>query len=329
MQVSVAFPTALNSHENIALAEELGYERAWLYDTPQNSPDVWMCLALAAERTSGIGLGPGVLVPSLRHPMVNAAATAMLAALAPGRVQVAFGTGFSGRRAMGYRGIKWAYMADYIRAFKGLLRGEVIEWEGAKMQMLHPDGHAPARPVEVPVLISALGPKGAEVARELADGLFATLQLPEFASEFPTASYLAWGTVLDEGEDRASERVRLAAGPGTALAWHGAYEFGGQPAVAELAGGEAWNEVVNHSPEELRHLAVHHGHCVELSEADQAAWNAGGHSLIESSTLSGTTKQVHEKLDALAAGGVTEIVYQPCGPDTRRELEKFLEAARS
>src|SRR3954469_3415130 len=89
MDVSVAFPTALDSHENIALAEELGYARAWLYDTPQNSPDVWMALALAAERRSRIGLGPGVLVPSLGHPMVNAAATAALAALAPGRVEVA------------------------------------------------------------------------------------------------------------------------------------------------------------------------------------------------------------------------------------------------
>src|SRR3954467_3122427 len=199
MDVSVAFPTALDSHENIALAEELGYARAWLYDTPQNSPDVWMCLALAAERTSRIGLGPGVLVPSLRHPMANAAATAMLAAMPPGRVEVAFGTGFTGRRAMGYRGIPWSFMADYIRAYRGLLRGEVVEWEGARMQMLHPAGHAPARPIDVPILISALGPKGAEVTRELADGLFATLTLPEFAKEFTRVSYLAWGTVLDEG----------------------------------------------------------------------------------------------------------------------------------
>lgn len=327
MEVSVAFPTALDSHENIALAEELGYSRAWLYDTPQNSPDVWMSLALAAERTSRIGLGPGVLVPALRHPMVNAAATAALAALAPGRVRVGFGTGFSGRRAMGYGGIKWAFMADYIRAYRGLLRGEVVEWEGAEMQMLHPAGHAPPRPVEVPVLISALGPKGAEVARELGDGLFATLQLPEFAHEFPTVSYLAWGTVLDEGEDPRSERVRLAGGPGTALAWHGAYEFGGSTAVAELTGGEAWNDVVNRTPENRRHLAVHAGHCVELNEADRAAWDAGGHSLLESSTLSGTTEQVSRKLGDLAERGVTEIVFQPCGPDTRRELERFLEAA--
>lgn len=85
MEVSCAFPTALDSPDNIAVAEQLGYTRAWVYDTPQQSPDVWMTLALAAERTERIGLGPGVLVPSLRHPMVNAAATATLAALAPGR----------------------------------------------------------------------------------------------------------------------------------------------------------------------------------------------------------------------------------------------------
>jgi len=42
-----------------------------------------MMLALAAERESP---DARVLVPSLRHPMVNASTTAVLAALAPGRV---------------------------------------------------------------------------------------------------------------------------------------------------------------------------------------------------------------------------------------------------
>jgi 5,10-methylenetetrahydromethanopterin reductase len=76
VDVSCATPTTLDSPKNVAIAEELGYARAWFYDTPQQSPDVWMMLALAAERTERIGLGPGVLVPSLRHPMVNAAGTA-------------------------------------------------------------------------------------------------------------------------------------------------------------------------------------------------------------------------------------------------------------
>src|SRR3954468_24290584 len=118
----------------------MGYDRPWVYDTPQQSPDVWMTLALAAQRTERIGLGPGVLVPSLRHPMVSAAGRATLDALAPGRVAFAFGTGFTGRRAMGYGAIPWAFMDAYIRAYRGLLRGETIEWEGARMRMLHPPG---------------------------------------------------------------------------------------------------------------------------------------------------------------------------------------------
>jgi 5,10-methylenetetrahydromethanopterin reductase len=65
-----------------------------------------MTLALAAEQTSRIGLGPGVLVPSLRHPMVNAAAIATLDALAPGRVTVAIGAGFTGRYTLGRRAMR-------------------------------------------------------------------------------------------------------------------------------------------------------------------------------------------------------------------------------
>jgi 5,10-methylenetetrahydromethanopterin reductase len=237
MEVSCAFPTALDSPDNIALAEQLGYHRAWIYDTPQQSPDVWMTLALAAQRTERIGLGPGVLVPSLRHPMVNAAATATLCALAPGRVAVAFGTGFTGRRAMGYPAIPWTFMDSYIRAYRALLRGEVVEWEGTRMQMLHPDGHAPARPVEVPVLIAALGAKGNKVARELGDGLFATLLMPEFMTDYSWTAYLAWGTVLDEGEPDDSEHARVAAGPGWALSLHGAYEFGGPDAYVPCPAG--------------------------------------------------------------------------------------------
>ncbi|MGE3288506.1 MAG: LLM class flavin-dependent oxidoreductase [Pseudonocardia sp.] len=329
MEVSCAFPTALRSPDDIALAEELGYDRAWIYDTPQQSPDVWMTLALAAERTERIGLGPGVLVPSLRHPMVNASATAHLVALAPGRVAVSFGTGFSGRRAMGYRAIPWSYVRAYIRAYRGLLRGEVVEWEGVRMQMLHPDGHSPARPVDVPILVGALGPKGDEVARELGDGLYITLALPEFAAEYPWVPYLAWGTILDEDEPADSARVRAAGGPGWALAYHGAYEFGGPDAVRGLVGGPEWMEVVEKTPQDLRHLSVHTGHCVELNEADRAAWDAGGHAMLPDVTLSGTHDQIRRRVGELGEHGVTEIVFQPCGPDTRRELERFLEAARS
>lgn len=327
MDVSCAFPTAMDSPDNIALAERIGYDRAWVYDTPQQSPDVWMTLALAAERTERIGLGPGVLVPSLRHPMVNAAATAALVALAPGRVTVAFGTGFTGRRAMGYRAITWAFMASYLRAYRGLLRGETVEWEGARMRMLHPHGHAPARPVDVPILVGALGPKGDRVARELGDGLFATLQTPDFMKAHPWVAYLAWGTVLDEDEEQHSGHARAAAGPGWALSFHGAYEFGGADAVRALPGGAEWLEVIEAQPPGQRHLTVHSGHCVELNAADDAAWRAGGSATLRDVTLSGTRDEIRRKLDELHELGVTEIVFQPCGADIRAELERFREAA--
>ena len=72
---------------------------------------------------------------------------------------------------------------------------------------------------------------------------------------------------------------------------------------------------------------MHTGHCVELNEADQAAWDAGGSSLLGPTTLSGTREEVRGKLGELADSGVTEIVFQPCGPDVRRELETFFEVA--
>jgi 5,10-methylenetetrahydromethanopterin reductase len=327
MDISCAFPTALDSPAQVALAEQLGYERAWLYDTPQQSTDVWMTLALAAERTERIGLGPGVLVPSLRHPMVNAAATATLASLAPGRVAVAFGTGFTGRRAMGYRAIPWSFMDSYIRAYRGLLRGETIEWEGAPMRMLHPPGHGAPRPVEVPIIIGALGPKGAAVAHELGDGLFVTLALPEFTTDFSRVSYLFWGTVLEDGEDPGSDRVRAAGGPGWALAYHGAYEFG--TPLEELPGGPDWKAVVERTAPEERHLAVHEQHCVGLNDADQAAWDAGGYRMLGDVTVSGTADEVRQRLAGFVDHGVTEIVFQPCGPDIRRELEAFMDTAKS
>jgi 5,10-methylenetetrahydromethanopterin reductase len=323
MRVSCAFPTTMSSPEDIELAEQIGYERAWLYDTPQQSPDVWMALALAAHRTSRIGLGPGVLVPHLRHPMTNAAATATLVGLAPGRVAVSFGTGFTGRRAMGYRAIPWSFMTAYLDAYRGLLRGEVVEWEGARMQMLHPDGSAPPRPIDVPILIGALGPKGRSIA-ERHDGVFATLTVEGLEpGAFDWVAYLYWGTVLDPGEDLAS------AGPGGALAYHGAYELYGRDAVPDIPGGKEWLAAVDQRAENERHLDVHVGHCIHLNAADEAAWAATRGELLPTTTVTGTSDEIKARIDELGEQGVTEVVFQPCGPDIRRELEAMFAAASS
>src|SRR5882762_598703 len=306
MQISSQFATSLDSPEHIAVSERLGYDRAWLQDTPAHSPDVWMMLALAAERTTRIGLGPGVLVPSLRHPMVNASATAALEALAPGRVAVAFGTGFAGARALGAAPATWSYLRDYVAAFRGLLAGATVVWQGARMQMMHPDGHAPERPMEVPILISALGPKGLAIATELADGLFTVNGQTDFTARFDWAALGVHGTVLAEDEPLDSPRVQAAAGPGNALAYHAAYEFGGD--VTALPAGDVWLDTINEIPLQDRHLAVHDQHLVALNHADTAAWAAGSWKAIRETTVTGTADENGKRVSERAAAGIPEII---------------------
>lgn len=327
VDVSVSFATTLDTPEHIRIAEELGFRRTWLYDTPQQSPDVWMTLALAAERTHRIGLGPGVLVPALRHPMVNASGAAALERLAPGRVAVAFGTGYTGRRAMGQRPVSWAYMTRYVTAFRALLRGETVEWEGSPMRMLHTPEYPRGAPETIPVYIAAIGPKGTAIAESLGDGVFVMGidgVSEEVTKKFESVIYGTAGSVLGDGEDLSSERLRTAAGPALAQLFHISYELGGEEAVRALPGGPEWLAVVLETPEAERHLAVHHGHLLRLNEADTAAWNAGGHALV-GYTLTGTAADVLARVQGLAAQGVTEITYQPAG-DIRRELEAFADA---
>jgi 5,10-methylenetetrahydromethanopterin reductase len=326
MKISAQFATSLHSPEHIATAERLGYDRAWLFDTPHESPDVWMMLAVAAERTTTIGLGPGVLVPTLRHPMVNASATAALAALAPRRVAVAFGTGFAGARALGGAPASWTYLRDYVAAFRGLLTGATVTWQGSRMRMMHPRGHAPARPIDVPILISALGPKGLAVATELADGLFTVNGQTHFAGRFDWAALAAHGTVLADGEPMDSARVQAAAGPGNALAYHAAYEFGGD--VTALPAGDVWLDTINQTPPQDRHFAVHDQHLVALNRADTAAWAAGSWKAIPQTTLTGNAHDIGRRIRDIAAQGITEIIYQPTGPDIAAELEAFHTATR-
>ncbi len=327
IKISAQFATSLHSPDHIAIAEHLGYDRAWLFDNPHEDPDVWMMLALAAQRTTTIGLGPGVLVPTLRHPMVNASATASLAALAPGRVAVAFGTGFAGARALGAAPASWSFLRDYVIAFRGLLNGDTVDWRDTRIRMMHPPGHAPARPIDVPILIAALGPKGLAVATELADGLFTALGEIRFASRFDWTALALQGTVVADGERQDSARVQAAAGPGNAVAYHAAYEFG--TGVTSLPGGDVWLNTINQTPAEERHLAVHDQHLIGLNRADIAAWAAGSWNAIPQTTLTGTAQDIGHRIRDLGTQGVTEIIYQPTGPDIPGELEAFIAAARS
>ena len=199
--------------------------------------DPWMILALAAGRTRAIGLGPASLVPSLRHPVVTAAALATLAGLAPGRVSTAFGTGLTGRMLLGDRPLGWAAVEEYVRAVRALLRGEEASWNGSLVRLSQPPGFAARRPADVTVLIAADGPRGRAVAAGLGDGVVTTRVPRDQAGPGRRQVLLTFGTVLDEGEDAACPRAVAAAGPALAAAYHAIYEAKGAAGVDKLPGG--------------------------------------------------------------------------------------------
>lgn len=320
MDISCAFATSLETPQQIAHAESLGYKRAWCYDSPGLYPDVWMILAKAAELTDGIALGPGVLVPSNRHVMTNAAAIATLEALAPGRVVVAVGSGFTGRFVLGQKPVKWAVVRAYVEALRALLRGEDVEWEGATIRMIHPEGFVADRPLQVPLIVGAAGPLGTEVARAVGDGVFAA---GATVTGFDWAAALTFGTVLEEGEDPGSERALQAAGSAVSVLFHFLYEHN-REALAAVPGGAEWAAMIETLDPRTRHLAVHEDHLVALTERDRPY--VSGEAIL-GLTVSGTREQVAEKLRVMAASGVTEVAYQPAGPDIERELTAFMDAA--
>src|SRR5271170_954267 len=129
MRFAIAIPTDADSWRVVRRAEELGFSRAWFYDTQMLSADPFVAMAAAALKTTRIRLATGVLIPSNRLAAVAANAFASLNKLAPGRIDFGVGTGFTGRRAMGLGAIRLSAMEEYIRVVTALLRGETVETE--------------------------------------------------------------------------------------------------------------------------------------------------------------------------------------------------------
>src|SRR5436190_2302730 len=112
MRFAIAIPTDAESWRVVRRAEELGFARAWFYDTQMLSADPFVAMAAAAMKTTRIRLGTGVLIPSNRLAAVSANAFASLNKLAPGRIDLGVGTGLTGRRPMGLGAVKLAEMED-------------------------------------------------------------------------------------------------------------------------------------------------------------------------------------------------------------------------
>lgn len=316
LELSCGLPPGPEFADLVVLAEELGYARAWIYDSAPLWEDPFVHLALAAQRTTRIGLGTAVLVPDQRSVMAMASGIATIARISGGRLRACFGTGFTARLAVGRRPMTLQALADYVTALRHLLAGKTAIVDGKPARMLHAPGLAAPLPIDVPLWLSVFGPRGAALAGDVADGII--------GPPHPTlpAAMIASGTVLDPGEDPGSSRVREAVGPWRVVDWHNAYAKGGAEAVDALPGGQAWRQALEAlAPEGERHLLTFEGHVTHLPERDRPLLEH-----IDLKTMVGDPARIGRQLSRLAGAGFHEVIYTPTGPDVARELRAFASA---
>jgi 5,10-methylenetetrahydromethanopterin reductase len=313
LELSCGLPPGPAFADLAVLAEELGYARVWIFDSAPLWEDPFAHLALAATRTTRIGLATAVLIPAQRSVMTMASGIATIARLSKGRFRACFGTGYTARMAMGQKPMPLDGLFDYVATLRKLLDGETVVIDGKPARMLHWPGMTSDRPVGVPLWLSVLGPRGNDRAAEVAEG---TIGPPHPA--LPTATMVS-GTVLEPGEEPGSRRVREAIGPWRVVGWHTAYAVSGATAVDARPGGVEWREALETlAPADSRHLLTFEGHVTDLPERDVRLLNH-----IDVDSMVGDTEALGRRLRELAQAGFAEVMYTPSGPDVARELRAF------
>ena len=322
MEIGCLFPTTMDTPEHIRVAEELGYAFGYLADSPTFMADTWISLARTAELTSRIRIGPAAITPRLRHLVANAGAIAALCTLAPDRVDVVVGSGFTSQAMLGKGPARWAEVESYVLALKALLRGEDIEWDGAIVGLRYGALSGVKLPQRLPILVAAHGPKGYAVGERSADGVVTNLShhtANTGADDMSDWMISYHGTVLDDGETLSSERVMDAAGPAAAFQLH----IGDQGMLSGLPVLAAYEEALTAFPADRRNLEIHRGHLHEVTDLERPFISPD---LIGATTGSGSPAEVRRNLDQIEGQGVKGVLYCPMGHDIPRELAAFAAA---
>ena len=331
MRYSVAFASEVDSWKWVKRAESLGFHAAWFYDTQLLNPDVFVCMALAAHETSRIRLGTGVLVPTNRIEPVTANALASLNRIAPGRIDFGVGTGFTARRTMGLGAISLKDTRRYIERVKALLAGATVDWdfEGVdrKIGFLNPDLGLINLDDDIPLWVSAFGPKAKQLTAELGAGWLnfgatgAESSLDEMKSAWIAAGNDAeslntnlffLGAVL-AGDQRDQEKLMAEAGPLTAVMFHNLADEVGAMGGRNLPEGPLSNVASQYfathdqyEPKDARYLTNHRGHLMFV-RPDETHLTP---ELVQATTMSGTSDELVERLIGLKEAGYQELTIQ-------------------
>ena len=258
----------------------------------------------------------------MRHLVATAGALATLNALAPGRVDVVVGTGFTSQAMINKKPATWAEAEAYAIGLRGLLAGQEIEWDGEIVTLPYGRISGIELPADVRIWIAAHGPKGLGVAERVADGVVTN---PGHGTKNSVWSHervyvQVNGTVLEDGEGLDSERVLEAAGPAAALHLH----LGAEGAAAGMAELDGFHARIGEVDQRRRHIETHRGHLTELTDLERPFVTP---ELIARATETGTPGEMRAYLDGLERSGVTGALYFPAGRAIARELAAFAASA--
>jgi probable F420-dependent oxidoreductase len=181
-------------------AEELGFDAIWSMEAGN---DGLLPLALAAEHTELIKMGPAVAIAFPRSPMSMAYSAWDLAALSKGRFVLGLGTQVKGHIERRY-GLKWEppvpKLREYILALKAIFKswsegGKKLSFAGKyyNLSLMTPFFAPKPHNHPIPIYIAGLNEHILRLAGELCDGLH--------AHPFTSAKYLREFLIprVDEG----------------------------------------------------------------------------------------------------------------------------------
>jgi 5,10-methylenetetrahydromethanopterin reductase len=148
----------------IQRVEAAGFDGVGFLDSQMINRDMFVTMALAAAATSHVKLITAVTNPVTRHVSVLANAVTSIDDVAPGRVCLWIGRGFSAVNLAGRPMATTKELHDSISQLRRLIAGEWNAIPGV-------ESHMRSGGKVVPVYLAAEGPRTIRLAGEVADGL--------------------------------------------------------------------------------------------------------------------------------------------------------------
>ena len=191
----------------VQLAEELGYESAWVAEG--HGGDQFSILTACAVATSRIKLGTSISSVYVRSAPTIAMAAACVDHYSQGRFILGLGSSHK-VQVEPEHGLEFSApiprVRDTVDIVRRLLRdGNLVNYRGEVTNIDTFDLHFPVLRADLPIYLAAVFPKMLEIAGEISEGILLTWCTPEYARI--AAGHVAAGAVSGGG---AADSVEVA-----------------------------------------------------------------------------------------------------------------------